>query len=428
MVLCFRVCLNGLVFQSVLELFLFFSKCVFGSCHHAGSGCSCVPECGATFPLASTLKQHARIHSGERPFSCIDCHKTFSRSGDLTSHMRVHTGLKPFLCHDCGKRFASSSDLTKHKRTHTGDKPFECSECHKKFPFPHRLTAHMRSHTGDKPYLCTVCGAAFARASNLTVHFRIHTGDKPFECDECGKRFSDSGNLCKHRRTSHGGTGRKSDRAPSSEAPAIAGFPPGTDFPDLTLPSQLTLPQTVPATSLPAFAPNSALLAPQGVGLGSEDSGSAPVGCDSLPASYSSLSQAPSALSVANALMERGGAFPPAFDGDGSLVSGAKPAAAAVLGEEGRSGSLTLKCEDCPAGFADPGVLAKRSQGLHSSLDRSFIAVGSVEPHPSAAAVAFQDVRVGSSSSGGGGCGMGDEQVSTLPYFSTAALSYYYQQ
>ena len=424
MVVCFRVCMNCFCFLQSL----------FGSCHHASSGCFCVPECGATFPLASTLKQHARIHSGERPFSCVDCHKTFSRSGDLTSHMRVHTGLKPFLCHDCGKRFASSSDLTKHKRTHTGDKPFECSECHKKFPFPHRLTAHMRSHTGDKPYLCTVCGAAFARASNLTVHFRIHTGDKPFECDECGKRFSDSGNLCKHRRTSHGGTRRKSDKAPSMEALAVAGVPPGTDFPDLTLPSQLTLPQTAPPTSLPAFARNSALLAPQSLGLGGEDSGSPLIGCDalppnrcdSLPSSYSSLSQAPSALSVASTLTERGGAFPPAFDGDGSLVSGAKPAAAAVLGEEGRSDSLTLKCEDCPASFADPGILAKHSQGLHSSLDRSFIAVGSVEPHPSVAAVAFQDVRVSSSSDGG--CGMGDEQASTLPYFSAAALSYYYQQ
>ena len=108
------------------------------------------------------------------------------------------------------------------------------------------------------------------------------------------------------------------------------------------------------------------------------------------------------------------------------MVSGAKPAAAAVLSEEVRSDSLTLKCEDCPASFADPSVLAKHSQGLHSSLDRSFIAVGSVEPHPSVAAVAFQDVRVSSSSNSG--CGVGDEQASTLPYFSAAALSYYYQQ
>ncbi|KAL8560000.1 hypothetical protein ACOMHN_041471 [Nucella lapillus] len=176
------------------------------------NGVSSRNDCGSSFPLASTLKQHRLIHSGERPFPCPHCEKTFTRSGDLTSHLRVHTGLRPFLCQDCGKRFASSSDLTKHKRTHTGDRPFQCPCCQKRFPFPHRLTAHMRSHTGDKPYLCTVCGAAFARASNLTVHFRIHTGDKPFECKECGKRFSDSGNLCKHRRTSHGGLGKKGER------------------------------------------------------------------------------------------------------------------------------------------------------------------------------------------------------------------------
>ena len=130
------------------------------------------------------------------------------------------------------------------------------------------------------------------------------------------------------------------------------------------------------------------------------------------------MNQAPSSLSVANTLAENRGAFSTTFD-KGSDSEERNRSATPALGEEDKCSGLMFKCENCPASFADPGILAKHCQMLHSRIDQSFIAVGNVEQHRSPA-VSFPDTRVGG--------GMGDEQTTALPYLSAAALSYYYQQ
>ena len=64
----------------------------------------CDRECGTP----SKLKDHIRVHSGERPYMCKICDKLFSRKFHLTRHIRIHTGDTPYQCKVCDKCFSRS--------------------------------------------------------------------------------------------------------------------------------------------------------------------------------------------------------------------------------------------------------------------------------------------------------------------------------
>ena len=61
------------------------------------------------------------------------CHKTFTQAGSLKTHAIIHSGVKPFECETCNKTYIDARSLKAHEIIHTGVKPFECETCHKRF-------------------------------------------------------------------------------------------------------------------------------------------------------------------------------------------------------------------------------------------------------------------------------------------------------
>jgi len=76
--------------------------------------------CKNKFRQLTTLRNHMKIHTDERPYKCKHCDKAFRQISTLTNHVKIHTGEKPFTCNICAKDFRQQSTLINHIKTHKG--------------------------------------------------------------------------------------------------------------------------------------------------------------------------------------------------------------------------------------------------------------------------------------------------------------------
>ncbi|KAI7809172.1 zinc finger E-box-binding homeobox 1 [Triplophysa rosa] len=86
----------------------------------------CCSLCSYTFTYRTQLVRHMTAHKhireqrnisqsgGNRKFKCTECSKAFKYKHHLKEHLRIHSGEKPYECSNCQKRFSHSGSYSSH--------------------------------------------------------------------------------------------------------------------------------------------------------------------------------------------------------------------------------------------------------------------------------------------------------------------------
>ncbi|XP_030032827.1 zinc finger protein 16 isoform X3 [Manduca sexta] len=160
--------------------------------------------CGKQFRAPNGLQRHlTETHERIRRHTCLRCHKSFANSQNLKQHIRIHTGERPYACVLCEKRFTQSGSLHVHLKTHIEQYPHHCAECGAKFRLRSGLARHKLKHTGERPHVCLYCGKGFRQRHELNSHVTLHTDAKPHACSLCGLAFKQRRALRYHAKRVH---------------------------------------------------------------------------------------------------------------------------------------------------------------------------------------------------------------------------------
>ncbi|KAB7507104.1 Zinc finger protein, partial [Armadillidium nasatum] len=187
----------------------------------------------------------------EKKHSCPFCFKSFHRRDHLRQHVRIHTGEKPYKCPACGREFNQRTPLISHKKnfglqgqvlihSHIPVRhqqfQMKCqlgvliadltpadsvsSDLRGEIILPFTFVniqgndhlyvlvvakeSHLSGSRGGQGVIsCQYCGKLYQYQSQFEIHLRTHTGERPYLCVFCNKSFIHRHHLKRHTEKSH---------------------------------------------------------------------------------------------------------------------------------------------------------------------------------------------------------------------------------
>jgi KRAB domain-containing zinc finger protein len=212
-------------------------------CEHEG--------CTSSFRTRSSLRDHQKVHSEERPFTCNYCPSSFKSSSNRSKHERGshpaefykrkmereadrngETNESPlkkikvesnvtlpkqeqitpisnsppkrisFACRFCDRHFNKTENRDRHEATHKDFLAYDCGYCYKNFKSQELLKDHLKIHTEQTTFECTHpdCTESFNDRRSLREHKSTHDFEYVCKVESCGKIFSSPKALKSHKR------------------------------------------------------------------------------------------------------------------------------------------------------------------------------------------------------------------------------------
>lgn len=141
--------------------------------------------------IKSYLHKHiARMHSGQKNFTCDQCGKKFYRQSTIEAHMDRHMNVIHNCPHEgCTRRFQFRSSLKNHIKHHHSDVyEFVCEWCAMKFKAKYQLQDHITTKHQGHRFKCTYEGCTSEYLSNTALKYHIEAAHE-YIMEPCGEIY-----------------------------------------------------------------------------------------------------------------------------------------------------------------------------------------------------------------------------------------------